>query len=77
MMREVSLETLRNVNIRDPSHDKNLPMITEALIGLFLIKKYIGANKIKLYFKKSPCKIHNYKNIKVIYFTEQIVFLSL
>ena len=26
MMREVSLETLPNVNIRDPSHDKNLPI---------------------------------------------------
>ena len=26
-MREVSLETLPNVNIRDPSHDKNLPII--------------------------------------------------
>ena len=25
---EVSLETLPNVNIRDPSHDKNLPIIT-------------------------------------------------
>ena len=25
MMREVSLETLPNVNIRDPSHNKNLP----------------------------------------------------
>ena len=27
MMREVSLETFSNVNIRDPSHDKNLPII--------------------------------------------------
>ena len=26
MMREVSLKTLLNVNIRDPSHDKNLPI---------------------------------------------------
>ena len=26
MMREVSLETLPNVNKRDPSHDKNLPI---------------------------------------------------
>ena len=29
MMREVSLETLPNVNIRDPSHDKNLPIKKE------------------------------------------------
>ena len=28
MMREVSLETLPNVNIRDPSHDKNLPIMS-------------------------------------------------
>ena len=28
MMREVSLETLSNVNIRDRSHDKNLPIIS-------------------------------------------------
>ena len=27
-MREVSLETLPNVNIRDPRHDKNLPIIS-------------------------------------------------
>ena len=27
-MREVSLETLPNVNIRDPSHDKNLPIMS-------------------------------------------------
>ena len=29
MMREVSPETLPNVNIRDPSHDKNLPIKKE------------------------------------------------
>ena len=28
MMREVSLETLPNVNIRDPNHDKNLPIMS-------------------------------------------------
>ena len=28
MMREVSLETLPNVNIRDPSHDKNIPIMS-------------------------------------------------
>ena len=28
MMREVSLETLPNVNIRDPSHDRNLPIMS-------------------------------------------------
>ena len=28
MMREVSLETFPNVNIRDPSHDKNLPIMS-------------------------------------------------
>ena len=28
MMREVSLETLPNVNIRDLSHDKNLPIMS-------------------------------------------------
>ena len=28
MMREVSLKTLPNVNIRDPSHDKNLPIMS-------------------------------------------------
>ena len=28
MMREVSLETLPNVNIRDPSHDKNLMIMS-------------------------------------------------
>ena len=28
MMREVSLETLPNVNIRYPSHDKNLPIMS-------------------------------------------------
>ena len=28
MMREVSLETLPNVNIRDPSHNKNLPIMS-------------------------------------------------
>ena len=28
MMREVSLETLPNVNICDPSHDKNLPIMS-------------------------------------------------
>ena len=28
MMREVSLETLSNVNIRDASHDKNLPIMS-------------------------------------------------
>ena len=28
MMREVSLETLPNVNIRDPSHDKNLSIMS-------------------------------------------------
>ena len=28
MMREVSLETLPNVNIRNPSHDKNLPIMS-------------------------------------------------
>ena len=27
-MREVSLKTLPNVNIRDPSHDKNLPIMS-------------------------------------------------
>ena len=27
-MREVSLETLPNVNIRDPSYDKNLPIMS-------------------------------------------------
>ena len=26
MVREVSIKTLSNVNIRDPSHDKNLPI---------------------------------------------------
>ena len=36
MMREVSLETLLNVNIRDPSHDKNLP-IEQTLIENFKI----------------------------------------
>ena len=28
MVREVSLETLSNVNIRNPSHDKNLPIMS-------------------------------------------------
>ena len=28
MMREVSLETLPNVRVRDPSHDKNLPIMS-------------------------------------------------
>ena len=28
MMREVSLETLPNVNIPDPSHDKNIPIMS-------------------------------------------------
>ena len=28
LMREVSLETLPNVNIRDPSHNKNLPIMS-------------------------------------------------
>ena len=28
LMREVSLETLPNVNIRDPSHDKNHPIMS-------------------------------------------------
>ena len=27
-MTEVSLETLPNVNIRDPSHDKNIPIMS-------------------------------------------------
>ena len=42
MMREVSLETLPNVNIRDPSHDKNLPImsVTGSIIQkCFQIKK--------------------------------------
>ena len=30
MMREVSLETLPNINIRDPSHNKNLPIKTNS-----------------------------------------------
>ena len=32
MMREVSLETLPNVNIHDPSYDKNLPIKFNGLL---------------------------------------------
>ena len=32
MMREVSLETLPNVNIRDPNHDKNDMLYTFPMI---------------------------------------------
>ena len=32
---EVSLETLPNVNIRDPSHDKNLPIIKDNNFTVF------------------------------------------
>ena len=40
MTREASLETLPNVNIRDPSHDKNLLpfmfIVVDASIGYLL-----------------------------------------
>ena len=41
MMREVSLETLPNVNIRDPIHDKNLPIMLN-----ILHKRTFAFNKI-------------------------------
>ena len=42
MMREVSLETLPNVNIRDPSHDKNFLIISvTGSINQNVLKKYI------------------------------------
>ena len=47
MIREVSLETLPNVNIRDPSHDKNLPImsvtgsINRNVFNVILFKKTI------------------------------------
>ena len=42
MMREVSLETLSNVCIRDPSHDKNLPIMS--------VTGSINQNVFKPYF---------------------------
>ena len=45
-MREVSLETLRNVNIRDPSHDKNLPIMS--------VSGSINHNAFKKVVFKSP-----------------------
>ena len=44
MMRNVSLETLPNVNIRDPSHNENLPIIT-----LDTFKKTLMSLLIKYY----------------------------
>ena len=43
-MREVSLEMLPNVNIRDPSHDKNLPIMSVTWSinqNVFKKKKYV------------------------------------
>ena len=51
-MREVSLETLSNVNRRDPSHDKNLPIMP--------VTGSINQNEFKdyhLYLPPPPCTI--------------------
>ena len=49
MMREVSLKTLSNVNIRDPSHDKNIPIIQYIYI-LFLFFNSVGMLNVLSYF---------------------------
>ena len=41
MMREVSFKTLPNVNIHDPSHDKNL---ANSLISLIFHPKFKNCN---------------------------------
>ena len=47
MMREVSLEMLPNVNIRDPSHDKNLPIMSvTGSINQNVFKKIIYFEKV-------------------------------
>ena len=58
MMREVPLETLANVNIRDPSHDKNLPImsvtgsINRNIINLNYFVWFLKSNRNKNMFKK-------------------------
>ena len=51
MMREVSLETLPNVNIRDPSHDKNLPIMS--------VTGSINQNVFKLKKENNKKTIHH------------------
>ena len=47
MMREVSLEPLPDVNIRDPSHDKNFPIISvTGSINQNVFKKKVHLNSI-------------------------------
>ena len=47
MMREVSPETLPNVNIRDPSHDKNLLIMSvTGSINQNVFKKIIYFEKV-------------------------------
>ena len=38
MMREVSLDTLPNVNMRDPSHDKDLPIMDDFIFIMISIE---------------------------------------
>ena len=58
MMREVSLKTLSNVNIRDPSHDKNIPIIQYIYLRLPTFREILS---VKLANSTSPFKFRQIK----------------
>ena len=68
MMREVSIETLPNVNIRDPSHDKNLLIMS--------VTGSINQNVFKLYKLFLGLKVDPSRWQFLCYYCEQVTTVS-